>query len=97
MTHQELQALLHDILAEIADIKVTKRRLANAMHIAQNTSAWHSYCRKFYRAESALNQKVEDVAALEARYYAQFPLTVEQCASIGLPSGVTNLYGHDQY
>jgi hypothetical protein len=97
MTHQELQALLHDILAEIADMQVVQEDLAKAMETSTNTSAWHSYCRKFYRAESALNQKVEEVVALEARYYAQFPLTVEQCSDVGLPSGVTNFYGYDHY
>ena len=97
MTHQELQAALHIILAEIADIKVTKRRLANAMHIAMNTSAWHSYCRKFYRAEASLNRKVEEIVALESRYYAQFAFVPSQYSEVGFPSGVTNLYGHDQY
>jgi hypothetical protein len=97
MTHQELQALLHDILAEIADIQVTMRRLANDMHVAMNTSAWYSYSEKYYRAKDLLTRREEDVAALEARYYAQFPFTVEQCADIGLPSGATNFYGHDLY
>jgi|TARA_R110000851_G_scaffold119996_2_gene248048 hypothetical protein len=97
MTHQELQALLHDTLAEIADIKVTMKRLASGMHSAMNTSAWYSYSEKYYRAYDLLTRKKEDVAILEARYYTQFSFTVEQCADIGLPSGVTNFYGQDLY
>ena len=97
MTHQELQALLHDILAEIADIEVTMKRLASGMHSSMNTSAWYSYSEKYYRAYDLLTHKKADVAALQARYYAQFPFTVEQCAEIGLPSGATNFYGHDLY
>ena len=97
MTHQELQALIHVILAEIADIQVTMNKLSWDMQVSMNTSAWYSYSKQYYRAYDLLTRKKEDVAAIEARYYAQFSFTVEQCAEVGLPSGATDFYGHDLY
>jgi hypothetical protein len=97
MTYQEFQVALNVLLGEVANIKVTMKRLANDIHLAMNTSAWGVYSKRYYRADDLLTLKKEEIAALKSRYYAQFPLTVEQCADIGLPSGVTNFYGQDLY
>jgi len=66
------------------------------MHVAINRYP-HKYLESWAPLYATLRRKEEDVAILEARYYAQFPFTVEQCADIGLPSGATDFYGRDLY
>ena len=97
MTYQEFQAALNVLLGEVANIKATMGRRSNQIRLAMNTSAWYPLSQKYYRAYDLLMLKEQEVAALKSRYYAQFPLTVEQCADVGLPSGTTNFYGHDLY
>jgi hypothetical protein len=96
MTFQEYQAALNVLLEEITSIKVVLKGLDYVMHVAINRYP-HKYLESWAPLYATLRRKEEDVAILEARYYAQFPFTVEQCADIGLPSGATNFYGHDLY
>ena len=97
MTLQEFQAALNVLLGEIASIKVVLKGLDNAMHNAMNTDLWYNHHDSYYRFKATLDRKEEEVTALECRYYAQFPLVPSQYDTVGFPSGVTNLYGHDQY
>ena len=97
MTHQEFQADLNVLLGEIASIKVVLKGLDYAMHNAMNTDLWSNHQRSWGRFYATLRRKEEDVAVLKARYYAQFLLVPSQYDTVGFPSGVTNLYGHDQY
>lgn len=97
MTYQEFQAALHVLLGEVASIKVVLKGLENAMHNAMNTDLWYNHHDSYYRFKATLDRKEEEVTALECRYYAQFPLVPSQYDTVGFPSGVTNIYGHDQY
>tara|TARA_R110001583_G_scaffold50164_10_gene156512 strand:- start:2598 stop:2891 length:294 start_codon:yes stop_codon:yes gene_type:complete len=97
MTYQEFQAALHVLLGEIASIKVVLKGLDYAMHNAMNTDLFYNHQESWGRFYATLNRKEEDVVALECRYYAQFPLVPSQYDTVGFPSGVTNIYGHDQY
>ena len=96
MTFQEYQAALNVLLEEITSIKVVLKGLDYVMHVAINRYP-HKYLESWAPLYATLRRKEEDVAILEARYYAQFPFTVEQCADIGLPSGATDFYGRDLY
>ena len=97
MTLQEFQAALNVLLGEIASIKVVLKGLDNAMHNTMNTDLWYNHHDSYYRFKATLDRKEEEVTALECRYYAQFALVPSQYDTVGFPSGVTNLYGHDQY
>ncbi len=96
MTFQEYQAALNVLLEEIASIKVALKGLDYVMHVAINRYP-HKYLESWAPLYATLRRKEEDVAILEARYYAQFSLVPSQYDTVGFPSGVTNLYGDDQW